>query len=266
MKIMKGDLEILFRSRSWQFLKDFSRTSDVLSEIMYDGHTLYYRPGTSDVVVIYNILFKAGMRSEYWIPKKVKPKVILDIGANIGISSVNFSRLFPKAKIYAFEPEEGNFSLLEKNTAQIKNVSVFHKALGAIDGKREFYLQGYNKCGHSFYDHAEIENKVSVSVRNADQALRDIGLEWIDLIKIDTEGAEYEILTTIDRGILKNVKWIVGELHGVRDFELLSYLSEFFFIDMRCSMSKNFFRFNACNKFLLDHLGLSEKATKSLQK
>jgi hypothetical protein len=55
-------------------------------------------------------------------------------------------------------------------------------------------------------------------------------LESLDLIKIDTEGAEYDILTAFPTEVLQRVNWIIGELHDHKDFDLLAYLSPWFFI------------------------------------
>ena len=67
----------------------------------------------------------------------------------------------------------------------------------------------------------------AVADRTAAQIARRIllahGIAAADVIKIDTEGAEWEILTSIDRTLLSQVRVIMGELHGRRDFELLDY-------------------------------------------
>ncbi len=51
------------------------------------------------------------------------------------------------------------------------------------------------------------------------------GIRDADLIKIDTEGVEHDILTGFPPDVLSKVTAVVGELHGVRDEELLGYLS-----------------------------------------
>ena len=63
------------------------------------------------------------------------------------------------------------------------------------------------------------------------EALDQHHIHDFDLIKIDTEGAEYEILTTFPVKVLSKVTAIVGELHGIQDQELLDYLSRWFDIE-----------------------------------
>jgi len=78
--------------------------------------------------------------------------------------------------------------------------------------------------------------------------VQELGIESADLIKIDTEGSEYDILTRLGADFLGKVKWIYGELHGNRDFELLAFLSEQFHIGVRKTMDKRLFMFQARNK------------------
>jgi len=83
------------------------------------------------------------------------------------------------------------------------------------------------------------------------------------LIKIDTEGAEHDILTSIPAESIKEVKWIIGELHGIagmqkKDFEVLTYLSDYFEIDVRKTLHKPGFNFNACNKNIINEIDRRE--------
>lgn len=74
------------------------------------------------------------------------------------------------------------------------------------------------------------------------------GISHLDLMKIDTEGSEFEIITDLDPNMLKEIKWIVGELHGVRDFEMLAYLDQWLDISVKRSFKKRLFMFQAWNR------------------
>src|SRR5438477_12484313 len=76
-------------------------------------HPVYLRFGTTDAWVFKEVL----LDSEYDFLPPISPKVIVDAGANIGLSSIFFANKFPEATIYALEPEESNFQLLEKNAS-----------------------------------------------------------------------------------------------------------------------------------------------------
>jgi len=91
----------------------------------------------------------------------------------------------------------------------------------------------------------------SVRGRPIDDVVRELNLARVDVIKIDTEGSEYDILTSLGHDFLGKVKWIYGELHGNRDFELLAFLSEQFDIGVKKTMDKRLFMFQARNKTTL---------------
>lgn len=226
-----------------------------MREYQWKGHTIHYRAGTSDAHLIYGILLKTGKKAEYRLPPKLAPDTILDIGANVGVSAMFFADRFPHARIFAVEPLPENFEVLKRN-AEGTGITPINVALDAEDGKRDLILSPHesNFGGLSFYQRgAESDaRRVTVTTRNPANLLRELGIEKVDMIKIDTEGAEYPILTAFDPKLLQEVTWITGELHGERDFELLAYLSQWFDIEMKRSFRKSLFIFNACNKKRLD--------------
>jgi FkbM family methyltransferase len=250
---LKKTLKMLVRSGSLAFVTDAASPAkmDLTHEYVWKGRRLNYRPGTSDQSLIYDILLKTGRKAEYWLPEDIDAKTILDIGANIGIASNYLSTRFPLARIFAFEPVPGNFALLSKNVASLRNVTPVQKALGAKDGAFEMFYSdsNVNQGGYSFHQAgSDIEQRVRVEVRDAKSMVQELGIESVDLIKIDTEGSEYDILTRLGADFLRKVKWIYGELHGNRDFELLAFLSEQFHIGVRKTIDKRLFMFQARNK------------------
>jgi hypothetical protein len=87
-----------------------------------------------------------------------------------------------------------------------------------------------------------------VPQRHAGRALAELGIKRADLVKIDTEGAEWEILTAMEREFLGGVRVIMGELHGRRDFELLHYLQPMFHIGAKKQLRTRLFNFFAVNR------------------
>ena len=209
------------------------------------------------MTLIHDILLYPGPKAEYWVPRELAPRTVLDIGANIGLASVYYARLFPEARIYSFEPLPDNFRLLEKNIRGLENVRAFNVGLGRENGQvlMNTSARPDNYGGASMYGvDVDPGQSLTVEVRAAREMLDELGLDQIDLIKIDTEGAEYDILTSIDQQTLFKTNWIIGELHGVNDFKLLSYLAQSFALDVRKTLHKIYFRFNACNKQTLPRI------------
>jgi len=257
-------LKRLWRSRSWDYTRHYDRLGPVRT-YRWRGLTIHYRPGTSDANLIYDVLLRPSRhespqslirtrsRMEYWVPPQVAPAVILDIGGNVGMTTVYYSHLFPAAKIHVFEPVPENFEMLRLNTEPLPNVTAYPVALGdedttaTINACREVGNEG----GYSLYGlDSDPEQTRTIEVRNVATMMGKIGLTKVDLIKIDTEGAEFDILTTMDPDLLKNVRWIIGELHSHHDFELLDYLSQWFDIDIHKSLRFRLCQFNARNSRL----------------
>ena len=245
-------LKLLARSRSWRFTQDSlkQRRSADLATINWRGQKIHYRPGTSDGAMIYDTLIK----SQYYVPASLKPGVILDIGSNIGGSIVSFRHQFPSAKIYGFEPHPETFRVLEQNVSGLPLVSVFNFGLGNSD--RELTVPFQDGDFKSFRTTppgsvAKDAPTVKCEVKNIATILPKLGIEKVDLIKIDCEGAEYEILSAIPRNILAGCGWIVGEIHGEQGFELLASLASQFDLDLRKQMFRPRFVFHACNKDMI---------------
>jgi len=215
----------------------------------WKGNPIYYRPGTSDARSIYEILLTSGC--QYGVPDPIRPQVILDIGGNIGGSAIYFAVHFPRARIYAFEPIEENFTLLKRNISPYPHIQAFPVALGNSNRVQEIFSSDNpkNYGGFSFFpEGSNPVQKRKVQIKHARDYLCEIGVKKTDLIKIDTEGSEYDILTSMGPEMLRKTTWMVGELHGVRDFELLGYPSPQFDISVKKTLRKRLFIFRACNK------------------
>src|SRR5437762_6717686 len=141
---IRHDLSVLARSRSLRFTTDAARARPLalagvrgkpLAKLRWRGHDVFYRPATSDPLAIYQVLLRQGGKAEYYLPPALEPKVILDIGSNIGTSILFFHEKFPAAKIYGFEPHPETFRILQENVGSIPSVEIFNYALGAADAK-----------------------------------------------------------------------------------------------------------------------------------
>src|ERR1043165_9621169 len=137
-------LRVLARSRSLRFSLDLARARTLarsgvrgqpLARLRWNGHDIFYRPATSDPQAIYQVLIRRQEKAEYYLPPRLQPNVILDVGSNIGSSILFFHEQFPAAKIYGFEPHPETFRVLEKNVAGIPAVRIFNYGLGAKDAE-----------------------------------------------------------------------------------------------------------------------------------
>jgi len=128
-------------------------------------------------------------KGEYDIPYKNPNPVILDIGGNIGGFSLWANKRWANSKIYTYEPIKNNFNLLKENTKDMDNIVILNVAIGSKEETRRMYYGAHN-IGECSFEHGleQIEEGEDVSVMSANL------LPKADIVKIDTEGAEIEIL------------------------------------------------------------------------
>jgi len=131
---------------------------------------------------------------------------IVDIGAHIGYYTLLFAKLTGEnGKVFAFEPDPENFSLLTKNVEinGYKNVVLIPKAVSNFTGKTKLFLDKDSSTGHRTYlfDQKKEKNWLLVETVSLDDFFKD--RDWnIDLLKIDIEGAEYAAFQGMS-GLLK---------------------------------------------------------------
>jgi len=254
MASLKMKAKLLARSRNAAFVRDALAPFDPeMRSIDWGGMKLHYRPGSSDPWALYNHLMKPRERDEYAPPREMplrpeEVKTVLDIGANVGATALYFSHIFPNAQIYAFEPAPDNFAVLSRNIANSTRIRGFNFGLGAEDASLELFHSDnpVNFGGYSLHPKgSDTSKKIRIKVRNVAAVLLELSLSKIDVIKVDTEGAEWDILTAFPESVLQTAKYITGELHGNKDFALLEYLTRWFDVGMRKKLSSRLFNFQA---------------------
>ena len=128
---------------------------------------------------------------------KSSPGVIIDIGANIGISVAYFKNKYPNTKLIAIEASPINFLLLKKNIEEnnFQNIEAINSFLANENSLIKFYHNIY-KPGGSFGEGFKPKNSNKFEEFDVNTSkLTDLihGYKNI-VIKIDVEGAEYQIL------------------------------------------------------------------------
>jgi FkbM family methyltransferase len=133
--------------------------------------------------------------------------VILDCGANIGYTSLHYKRLYPRARITAFEPDPAFVPLLRRNLSRngAEDVAVVAAAAWTRDGVGHWVMEG--KDGSRL---VEQPTATSIQVPTVDLARYLDG--DIDLLKIDIEGAEFQVVPHL-APLLHRVKNILVECH-----------------------------------------------------
>lgn len=140
------------------------------------------------------------------VRRLVRPgSIVLDIGANIGYYTLEFSKLVgPNGHVYAFEPVSRFFSILKKNTGMlnVQNISLFNFGLSNEDCTCDIFIDQSSATMHPFIrsDAEKFEND-QINLRSVEHALKENDITTIDFIKIDVDGHEPIILNELDKFI-----------------------------------------------------------------
>ncbi len=215
-------------SRFWRFQNGLSRFREIMSardalrlmlpgnhsgevqvHVKSIGRNVVLRRGTSDLWCLQNVL----LDGEYETPFQVEPKLIIDAGANIGMATIFFAWKYPRARIVAIEPEVSNFDLLQRNCAGLSNVTLVNAALWPTQQTLAINDSAAEKWAFSVAEASSETERGVVKAVTIPGLLRDLGADYIDLLKLDIEGAERELFKNGAESWLASVGQIIIELH-----------------------------------------------------
>lgn len=146
---------------------------------------------------------------EYKLARRKKNMVVLDVGANVGMFDI-YIKDWAK-KIYAVEPSKRCFDCLKVNTKDWDNIEIFNTGFLNRIGKRYIYGNGDETPQNMMM---EGEHKELVDITTIEDFMTKNKIAHVDVMKIDTEGAEYVILA--DQSFLNvapKIDFIIGETH-----------------------------------------------------
>jgi FkbM family methyltransferase len=169
------------------------------------AHPIHLRLRTSDVPLLTQVI----LHSQYDWRLLKPPNVIVDAGANIGLASIFFANRYPGATILAVEPAASNLPLLRRNMAPYPNCKVVAGALwnhnatvATVPGEGEW----------GFRVEEDLAGNKSAAALTLDRLMQDYGIDYVDLLKVDIEGAEKEVFESSSAWI-DRVGAIAIELH-----------------------------------------------------
>ncbi len=138
---------------------------------------------------------------------------ILDCGSNIGVSILYFKHLYPQARVVGFEPDSRVFPYLAKNMESngLQGIRLIQAALSSNEGLVEFFSDG--KYGSGLAEQVVADGEPGWTRSQVpSMRLRHYLNEPVDFLKMNIEGAEYEVLKDSEE-MLHRVKEMVIEYH-----------------------------------------------------
>ena len=162
--------------------------------------SLFLESTLTDIILLTEIFFL----EVYYIENINNPTLIVDAGANKGLSAVYFNTLWPKCPIHCFEPNKELLHVLKKNLqSNGVNSKVHNKALSDKDGYEYFDISD----NHQYSRLSREKTGVKVKTVNLESFYND---QKIDILKMDVEGAEEKIIRSLKK---HNINCIIGEVH-----------------------------------------------------
>ncbi len=187
---------------------------------LWNGMTVVGRPFSIDRAVINEeILDRCYEPNDVGIPFDWSScKTIIDIGSHIGVFSMYAAAKAKHARIWAFEPEHSNAETLRRNIEANHlegRMQAIESAVGATDGTVTFHVSFEKSAsgGHSVYDYTNHGKAVTVPAISFSAWLERENIGPIDFLKVDCEGAEYEIFYGLTHDQMKRIRFIAMEYH-----------------------------------------------------
>ncbi|MBN1522172.1 MAG: FkbM family methyltransferase [Candidatus Aureabacteria bacterium] len=186
---------VLFKLRNSVSLEVHKQTMNVFKEIIMDE---CYMKGLTEL-------------------SPEMPLTILDVGANVGCYSLFMASRYPLARIIAFEPMKENYKFLSQNFQKnpdknlvCENIAVFGQS-GKITLK--YIPQESFPTRASIFKYQSFWDEIEVPCLSLPDIFRKFGIFQIDLLKLDCEGAEYNILYSLPAEYFNKISQIVAEVH-----------------------------------------------------
>ncbi|MEM6257007.1 MAG: FkbM family methyltransferase [Planctomycetota bacterium] len=198
----------------WHQKSNLPRTGvfDLTSPI--SGHPLQCRAGTSDIDVFKHVYV---LREYAMFDGLEKPGLIVDCGANVGMSTAYFLARHPGAQVIAVEPDQGNYRQLMHNTRHYgQRVRAVQAGVWSKDIGLNFVKDGFGdgRAWAIAVEEARLDEEPDLHAVSIPALLNDSGHDRIALLKVDIEGSELALFSEGAESWLCRVDHLVIELHG----------------------------------------------------
>lgn len=192
-----------------------------------NGNKIFLSSHAHDIVTVF-IIFAKNIYGSV-----AKDSIVLDIGANIGVFSL-FAAISGAKKVFAYEPNPEAYRVLQKNITQNNFDNIIKCFNLAVSDKENIELKfPINSSPYSKNLNADqLHDYQMITTTTLQNILIDNNLDFIDFLKIDCEGCEFEVLYNLPPGISERIKNIRMEFHGHYGdnvIDLIEYLAKYNF-------------------------------------
>lgn len=209
-----------FVRNAWSVVKQRYDAQNEMPVYLRNGIALYLRKDTQD----YTIFRRIFARDEYHVSAHTSlfAGTVLDIGANVGMFTARITAYTDR--IICYEPMRSNFAQLCKNTRASTHITPVHAAVGATNGTTRMYAPCNTTLsgGYTQFPHESLHGKEAfedVEMVSLDDVFARHSIDTCAVLKLDAEGAEYDILYNAHADTLARIRAICGEYHAVEEMQ-----------------------------------------------
>jgi FkbM family methyltransferase len=193
---------------------------------------------------------------DYYFKTDSRNPIIIDCGANIGVATIYFKRLYPDSRILSFEANPNTYALLQRNIDKNKltNVEMHNIALFDTDTNVSFFIS--NDLGTlvgSLLPGRGGDTEINIKAEKLSSYMKQLPV--IDLVKIDVEGAEINIINDLLQSgeLSKPEQYIIEYHHNMagENSSLSSFLKKFETAGYNYSVKANFSKIKAFQDILI---------------
>jgi FkbM family methyltransferase len=215
------DLWLLTNFRNgWEMVRYLRQPQPIGKATLLDGKSIVHPNEKCGLV---EAILELWYKNEYFPKGFYQAQAgdnIVDLGANIGLFSMQVARMNPDCKIAAFEPMPENYSCLTQNINAFNFQNIQTYQLAVSDRQEKLYMM--ESPGRSldcqFVKHHQgmglLEAELSVDCIAIESIFDLIGSQKISLLKMDIEGGEEAIFKSISSKVLTRINSLVIEYHS----------------------------------------------------
>lgn len=201
---------------AWGFLRTRRRElgSPLLTVTLRDGASLTLRGGTDDRQILLDVFGRDVYGLNGLAPGSLG--TVIDIGAHVGLFA---ARASPLAKrVLAYEPTPDNFELHLRNTAHLANVWAHRQAVAGRSGLVRLYTRSHpsNNAIVLTDEPGDPSGSLTVEATILEDIFAEHKVERCDFLKMDCEGAEYQIVYGAAPELWARINRVAMEYYPVR--------------------------------------------------
>ena len=184
-----------------------------VAEIKVDNDVRFkVRVNTPDALMIWEV-WKAKVYDDERLPISAED-VVVDMGAHIGAFAVRAARLAHRGQVYAYEASSRNYALLMENRElnSLKNLHIENSAVSDKRGELPLYTPANNSILGSLKQETSSFKEMVQAITFSDIISEHI-IQQIDFLKMDVEGAEFDILFGCSDATFEKIRRMVIEYH-----------------------------------------------------